>query len=210
MYEPFQKQIIPLLDAEIPTLRPQPQLSGIGEALPRQTFGEVLHRLTTYKMGSVSKGQSKALEKVEGSGSKANVEGINDQDAVVKSEGKYNTGTMKHIYHGEINRRGKAVGYHHESMMGGKIIPGTEKEPDKNGVYEAKVEIDGKRKVAKSSFFPKEWNRVDVLRAIDDAYQNKKQIGSNKYIAETSSGIKIEMFLNKDGSIATAYPLYNK
>jgi hypothetical protein len=99
---------------------------------------------------------------VEGSGSKANVEGINDQ------------------------------------------------EPDKNGVYEAKVEIDGKRKVAKSSFFPKEWNRVDVLRAIDDAYQNKKQIGSNKYIAETSSGIKIEMFLNKDGSIATAYPLYNK
>lgn len=41
--------------------------------------------------------------------------------------GKYTTGTMKHIYHGEINKRGKAVGYHHESMMGGKIIQGTEK-----------------------------------------------------------------------------------
>ncbi len=128
----------------------------------------------------------------------------------VKGTGKYNTGTIKHIYHGEINRRGKAVGYHHESMMGGKIIPGTEKAPDKNGVYEAKVEIDGKRKVAKSSFFPREWNRVDVLKAIDEAYQNKKQIGSNKYIGDTSSGIKIEMFLNKDGSIATAYPLYHK
>ncbi|MCY8510319.1 T7SS effector LXG polymorphic toxin, partial [Bacillus mojavensis] len=38
--------------------------------------------------------------------------------------GKYTTGTMKHIYHGEINKRGKAVGYHHESMMGGKIIKG--------------------------------------------------------------------------------------
>ena len=37
--------------------------------------------------------------------------------------------------------------------MGGKIIPRTEKIPDKNGVYEAKVEIGGKRKVAKSSFF---------------------------------------------------------
>lgn len=47
---------------------------------------------------------------MEESGSRANVEGINDQDAVVKGEGKYNTGTMKHIYHGEINRRGKAVG----------------------------------------------------------------------------------------------------
>ncbi|MGN7232554.1 EndoU domain-containing protein [Priestia megaterium] len=45
-------------------------------------------------------------------------------------------------------------------MMGGKIIPGTEKKTDKNGVYEAKVEIDGKRKIAKSSFFPQEWNRV--------------------------------------------------
>ncbi|KAF1681402.1 hypothetical protein BTW01_01155 [Bacillus sp. SKDU12] len=117
---------------------------------------------------------------------------------------------MKHIYHGEINRRGKAVGYHHESMMGGKIIPGSEKTPDKNGVYEANVEISGKRKIAKSSFFPKEWNRVDVLKAIDEAYQNKKKIGANKFIGENSTGIKIEMFLNKDGSIATAYPLYNK
>ncbi|WLV24509.1 hypothetical protein QR721_12825 [Aciduricibacillus chroicocephali] len=53
---------------------------------------------------------------------------------VGKGTGKYNTDTMKHIYHGEINKRGKAVGYHHESMMGGKIIPGTEKIPDKNGV----------------------------------------------------------------------------
>ncbi len=34
---------------------------------------------------------------------------------------KYTAGTMKHIYHGEVNKRGKAVGYHHESMMGGKI-----------------------------------------------------------------------------------------
>ncbi|MCM3015401.1 T7SS effector LXG polymorphic toxin [Bacillus subtilis] len=127
-----------------------------------------------------------------------------------KDTGKYNTGTIKHIYHGEINRRGKAVGYHHESMMGGKIIPGSEKTPDKNGVYEANVEISGKRKIAKSSFFPKEWNRVDVLKAIDEAYQNKKKIGANKFIGENSTGIKIEMFLNKDGSIATAYPLYNK
>lgn len=49
-----------------------------------------------------------------------------------------------------------------------------------------------------------------MLKAIDEAYQNKKQIGSNKYKGVTSSGIKIEMYLNKDGSIATAYPLYKK
>ena len=130
--------------------------------------------------------------------------------SVGRGTDKYKAGTMKHIYHGEINKRGKAVGYHHESMMGGKIIPGTEKVPDKNGVYVAKVEIDGVRKVADSSFFPKEWNRIDVLKAIDEASQTKQQIGSNKYRGVTSSGIKIEMYLNRDGSIATAYPLYKK
>ncbi|KXZ18975.1 hypothetical protein AXI59_15690 [Bacillus nakamurai] len=123
---------------------------------------------------------------------------------------KYTTGTMKHIYHGEVNKRGKAVGYHHESMMGGKIIPGTEKKPDKNGVYMAKVEVEGVKKIADSSFFPREWNRAEVLKAIDEAYQTKKQIGSNKYRGVSSSGIKIEMYLNKDGTIATAYPLYKK
>ncbi|MBD8111662.1 hypothetical protein CN395_04605 [Priestia megaterium] len=88
VYKPVQKQLQPLLDAEIPTLRPQPQLSGIGEALPGKTFGEALHGLTTYKMGNVSKGQSKALEKVEKPDSKANVEGVYDQDAVSKGTGK--------------------------------------------------------------------------------------------------------------------------
>ncbi|MBX4162494.1 MULTISPECIES: T7SS effector LXG polymorphic toxin [Priestia] len=88
VYEPFQKQIKPLLDAEMPTLRPQPQLVGIGETLPRQTLGEELHGLTTYKMENVSKGQSKALEKVENPDSKANVEGVYDQEAVAKGTGK--------------------------------------------------------------------------------------------------------------------------
>lgn len=123
---------------------------------------------------------------------------------------KFTIDTMRHVYHGEINRRGKAVGYHHESMMGGKIVPGTEKKPDKNGVYMAKVEIDGVKKIADSSFFPKEWNRAEVLKAINEAYQSKEQIASNKYRGITSSGIKVEMYLNKDGSIATAYPLYKK
>ncbi|AKP77815.1 hypothetical protein AS52_02854 [Priestia megaterium Q3] len=84
VYEPFQKQVKPLLDGEIPTLRPQPQLVGIGKALPRQTFGKALHGLTTYNIGNVSKGQSKAVEKVEKPDGKANVEGVYDQEAVAK------------------------------------------------------------------------------------------------------------------------------
>ncbi|MFK8881687.1 T7SS effector LXG polymorphic toxin [Bacillus velezensis] len=123
---------------------------------------------------------------------------------------KYTAGTMKHIYHGEVNKRGKAVGYHHESMMGGKIIPDTEKKPDKNGVYMTKVEVGSVKKIADSSFFPREWNRADVLKAIDEAYHTRKQVRSNKYRGITSTGIKIEMYLNSDGTIATAYPLYKK
>jgi toxin YxiD len=91
VYEPFQKQIKPLLDAEIPTLRPQPQLVGIGEALPGKTFGEALNGLTTYKIGNVSKGQSKVLGKMENNGGKADVEEVHDQAAVSKGTGEVYT-----------------------------------------------------------------------------------------------------------------------
>lgn len=121
---------------------------------------------------------------------------------------KFTIDTMRHVYHGEINRRGKAVGYHHESMMGGKIVPGTETMPDRNGVYRATVEVNGVRKNVDSSFFPKDWDRVQVLKSIEEAFVNKRQIGRNKYSSLTSSGITIEMYLKPDGSIATAYPIY--
>ncbi|MED3910559.1 T7SS effector LXG polymorphic toxin [Peribacillus simplex] len=149
---------------------------------------------------------------VNGAGLKEQLISMARVESQVNGDGgkKFTIDTMRHVYHGEINRRGKAVGYHHESMMGGKIVPGTEKKPDKNGVYMAKVEIDGVKKIADSSFFPKEWNRAEVLKAINEAYQSKEQIASNKYRGITSSGIKVEIYLNKDGSIATAYPLYKK
>ncbi|WP_223697569.1 EndoU domain-containing protein [Bacillus wiedmannii] len=80
---------------------------------------------------------------------------------------------MKHIYHEEINKRGKAVGYHHENVMDGKIIPGTESVPDKNGVYRAKIEIDGVLKGPKSTFFPREWTPQQVIDAVNEAFHNK-------------------------------------
>lgn len=122
----------------------------------------------------------------------------------------YNRKTMDHLFLGEINRRKKAVGYHHESMMGGRIIPGTETAPDKNGVYEANVIINGKKKKAPSSFFPKHWDRVDVLKAVKEAFENKRHIGGFKYEGTTSRGIDIQMYLDEDGIISTAFPIYKK
>ncbi len=122
----------------------------------------------------------------------------------------YNRKTMDYLFLGEINRRKKAVGYHHESMMGGRIIPGTETTPDKNGVYEANVIINGKKKNVPSSFFPQHWDRVAVLNAIREAYKNKKIIKGNKYFGKTSSGMTIEMYIDRNGIILTAYPKYDK
>ncbi len=58
----------------------------------------------TYKIGNVSKGQSKALEKVEKPGGKANVEGVHGQKAVSKGTVKYTGGrTQKEL--DEFSRR---------------------------------------------------------------------------------------------------------
>jgi len=100
--------------------------------------------------------------------------------------------SIEHIFLGEVNKKKKkAVGYHHESMMGGKIIPETKTAPDKNGVYEAEVIINGKKKHTPSSFFPENWDRVDVLKAVGEAYENKKYIGDGKYRGSSSAGIDI-------------------
>lgn len=95
--------------------------------------------------------------------------------------------------------------------MGGKVIPETKTAPDKNGVYEAEVIINGKKKFVPSSFFPERWDRVDVLKAVGEAYENKQLINQKRglYSGYTSSGIKVEMYLNNlDGTIKTAYPKY--
>ncbi len=47
--------------------------------------------------------------------------------------------------------------------MGGKIIPNTKTAPDRNGVYMAKVKINGIKKKTSSNFFPKHWSRVTFV-----------------------------------------------
>ncbi|HLR52448.1 MAG TPA: EndoU domain-containing protein [Candidatus Avamphibacillus sp.] len=77
-------------------------------------------------------------------------------------------------------------------------------------MYRAKVVINGKEKRLPSSFFPENWDRTDVLKAIREAYENKHRIGNNKYEGTLSNGMRIQMYVNKDGTIATAFPIYEK
>jgi len=119
----------------------------------------------------------------------------------------FSKGAMKHIFHGEVNKKRNAVGYHHESMMGGKIIEVTDP-PNQYGVYRAIVEIQGKGKRVPSTFFPKDWNRVQVVDAIKGAYQNKRLIKDNLYEGTLPNGMRIQMRLDSEGKVKTAYPMY--
>ena len=121
-----------------------------------------------------------------------------------------NNGTVEHIFHGNINKKGESGGYHHVSMMGeGEILKIT-KQPNKYGVYEAKVTVNGVVKVPTSTFFPDEWSRVEVLKAIETAYNNRLYTGvGNRYIGTTSEGMKIMLFIDKSTDrVISAFPIY--
>ena len=122
--------------------------------------------------------------------------------------------SLIHIFEGDINRKGRAGGYHYDMVEGtsGSIIEGT-KSPALNdaGVYEAKVKVNGTLKKAnggKSTFFPDHMSPQEVVDTINEAYSNKiYQEGSRGvYIGNSKEGIKIKMFLTDDGKIITAYP----
>lgn len=117
-------------------------------------------------------------------------------------------GGLEHILEGVVNGQGKAVGFHYEGMPNskGKVI--NRSKPNKYGVYEATIEVDGTIKSVKSTMFPKEWTPQNVVDAIQEAYKNKTLKKGNTYEATLSSGMKIEMFIDKKGKIISAYPKY--
>ena len=128
----------------------------------------------------------------------------------LKDTQNFRNGSLNHILEGELNGRGKAVGFHYEGMptQKGTIISGTESLPNANGVYTANIEVNSVVKNAQSSFFPKDWTPQQIVDSINEAYSNKVYMVGNKYSGITSSGIEIEMFLDVNGEIISAYPIY--
>ena len=120
---------------------------------------------------------------------------------------RFADGAVKHIFNGEINPKGKAVGYHYEGLAGtdGRVIPGTKSAEDSSGVYRAEVEVNGVRKREGSTFFPKSWTPQQVVNAINKAYDGREHLQENLYTG-TVNGVRIMMRLDKNGKISTAYP----
>jgi hypothetical protein len=120
-----------------------------------------------------------------------------------------------HIFEGEINKRGKPVGFH--SRPGGndpanarvvRILEG----PNDNGIYIAIVRIRGSAwgqwREKRSTFFPDRMDRHTILKAILYAYRNRSTGESAKFRGPSGHGFTIEGWLLENGAINTAYPIF--
>ena len=124
-----------------------------------------------------------------------------------------------HIFQGEINRKGLAVGYHHrpngQDRNNARLVKTTGL-PNNQGVYVGRVEIRNPAngqwvsKLSSSSFFPDRFSQAQVLNEIQGAFAstNKSQ---ERWQATSPSGLRIEGFYSKKtNTITTAYPIYRR
>ncbi len=120
---------------------------------------------------------------------------------------------LEHIFDGTINKKGKATGYHYSMISDskGKILNGTRSRKDANGIFTAKVEIDGVRKDGFSSFYPENWSPQEVVDAInmayDEAVSNPKNPRGSLWIGHAGK-LEIDMYLDENRKILTAYPIF--
>ena len=125
-------------------------------------------------------------------------------------------GTLEHIFDGTINKKGNATGYHYTMVLDSKvkIIEGTRSKEDENGVFTGNVEVDGVKKNGFSSFYPESWTPQQVVDAINTAYDeavaNPDNPTSNSLWIGHYGDIEIDMYLDSNQKITTAYPVYQK
>ena len=124
---------------------------------------------------------------------------------------------VEHVFHGEINRRGRAVGFHHRGSIGheskARVIAITS-EPNAQGIYRGTVEIfDASsgvwvQKGPGSTFFPDNWSRQKVMSEIREAFNSSTIEPNGKWSGVSPCGVTIEGWLDRSGNINTAYPIY--
>jgi len=136
-----------------------------------EQFGIDLGALTGQRSESGSQSSSSAKS---GNGNNAGAHGSGEKWSSTNPEIN-----LWHVFEGEINRKGKPVGYH--SRPNGQDAPNAriksiKAKPNKQGVYTANIEIrDGNQWKGKfSSFFPDEMSQQQVVDAIIHAYSKSK------------------------------------
>jgi len=119
-----------------------------------------------------------------------------------------------HILSGEVKPNGSVVGGHSIATGNVRVIPGTQSEPNPQGVYTAQIEVPDPsspghflRKTNNggiSTMFPDSWSADRIKVEVDAAYQNKVVTG-NKWSGVTPSGVVVEGWLIPK---TTVYPKY--
>lgn len=109
-------------------------------------------------------------------------------------------------------------GFHHDFMgtlEKSGLLKFVRKGVEKNGCYLVDIILDGSR-IPGKTFFPQHWSREKVVSKIYEAYDNFIKSGAipelnnkGKYVINgyTNEGIEIQMFITKNGQMATAYPI---
>jgi hypothetical protein len=124
-----------------------------------------------------------------------------------------------HIFQGEINRRGLAVGYHHrpngKDSNNAKMVKITGL-PNRQSVYIGRVEIRNPAngqwisKLSSSTFFPDQWTQDQVVTEIQSAFASANK-SKEPWQGTSPSGLQIEGYYNKaTNTITTAYPIYRR
>ncbi len=122
---------------------------------------------------------------------------------------------LRHVFEGEINRKGKPVGFHSrpngQDPEGARVVR-VQSKANSHGVYTATVEIrDGSQWKEKfSSFFPDTMTHDEVLGAILQAYKMSKAPGQQPWSGPSGHGFEIQGYTLRDGDINTAFPVYKK
>src|SRR5699024_10613026 len=127
-----------------------------------------------------------------------------DQDVTLNDLSDTNhfmEGALEHIFIGEINRHGDAVGFHYDRFPGqkGRIIYETKSKPDEHGVYESKVKVDDTEKTSnggKSSCLPDNFTPQHVVDTLNTAYENRMHLSGNTSEGLSAEGIVVHMYLD--------------
>ncbi len=116
-----------------------------------------------------------------------------------------------HLFAGEINRRGRPVGFH---ARPGGIDPARSgivrliDRPNRAGVYTARVWVTSPGKTKFSTFYPDRLTRRAVIDAILTAYHRGRRQGE-RFSGPSGHGFTIEGYV-QEGRILTAYPLFRR
>ncbi|HEV2856392.1 MAG TPA: EndoU domain-containing protein [Thermoanaerobaculia bacterium] len=122
---------------------------------------------------------------------------------------------LTHIFEGEINKRGKPVGFHSRPRgrdpANARVVRVVDR-PNRAGVYTAEVEIrsGGRWLEKRSTFYPDRMDRDAVVQAVLNAFANRasgRGGSSEKFRGPSGRGFTIEGYY-QNGRINTAYPIF--